>query len=216
MPRRWINCRVIVRVCGLLLLGAVLTVAAAWAPALWYDFFGEDSGNVSAVTNDDLQWWRATVSADADHELTKVVRRDRVSLGFDLVSMYSIKEVLKAEAFRGRFGFPLQSLEYSQWELDPYPFRAPAWQTRGCWILNRGGATIITFPLIPIWSGFGIDTLFFAALSTLILAGWRRLIRRRRLKRGRCPACKYPIGTSPVCTECGEALVVVAKCAVSG
>ena len=27
-----------------------------------------------------------------------------------------------------------------------------------------------------------------------------------RRKRGLCPACAYPIGTSPVCTECGAAI----------
>ena len=31
-----------------------------------------------------------------------------------------------------------------------------------------------------------------------------RLRRLTRGKRGRCPACGYPTGTSPVCTECGR------------
>jgi hypothetical protein len=32
------------------------------------------------------------------------------------------------------------------------------------------------------------------------------LHRRVRLKRGLCAACTYPIGSSPVCTECAAAI----------
>jgi hypothetical protein len=32
------------------------------------------------------------------------------------------------------------------------------------------------------------------------MGAWRRSL---RVKRGLCPACAYPVGVSPVCTECG-------------
>jgi len=35
----------------------------------------------------------------------------------------------------------------------------------------------------------------------------KSLRRRRRIKRGLCPACAYPVGQSPVCTECGFPLL---------
>jgi hypothetical protein len=57
--------------------------------------------------------------------------------------------------------------------------------------------------LMPLWPGFAINTIFYAAtLWVLFFAPGtiRRIIRR---KRGLCPACAYPVGTSDVCTECG-------------
>jgi hypothetical protein len=38
------------------------------------------------------------------------------------------------------------------------------------------------------------------------LIGGREPSAECRLKRGLCPECEYPIGTSPVCTECGAAV----------
>jgi hypothetical protein len=62
-------------------------------------------------------------------------------------------------------------------------------------------------PSQPITGGFAINTIFYAAILWLLFfapASVRRMIRRRR---GLCPACAYPVGTSPVCTECGAAVV---------
>ena len=64
-------------------------------------------------------------------------------------------------------------------------------------------------PLCPIWPGFAINTLFYAGVLWMLCCGpfaLRRMIRRRR---GRCPQCGYPIGQSPVCTECGAPHSVV-------
>ena len=64
-------------------------------------------------------------------------------------------------------------------------------------------------PLRPVWPGFAINTLFYAAIlwgGWLLLAAPFALRRRRRIKRGLCPACAYPVGASDVCTECGASL----------
>ncbi len=61
-------------------------------------------------------------------------------------------------------------------------------------------------PLVPMWPGFVINTLFYAAILWMLFCmpgSVRRAIRRRR---GRCPACAYPMSDSPVCTECGAAI----------
>jgi hypothetical protein len=63
----------------------------------------------------------------------------------------------------------------------------------------------LVLPFRPLWPGFGLNTLFYAAiLATIFLvpAYIRRTLRRRG---GRCPTCAYPIGASPTCTECGSA-----------
>jgi len=62
-------------------------------------------------------------------------------------------------------------------------------------------------PSIPLWPGFAINTLFYAGVLWVLFAGpfaLRRMIRRRR---GQCAHCAYPIGQSPVCTECGAAVI---------
>lgn len=69
---------------------------------------------------------------------------------------------------------------------------------------NRELRTAI--PLHPIFAGFAINTFFYATILWLFVRGpvvLRRVVRRRR---GRCPACGYPVGVSAVCTECGQPL----------
>lgn len=59
-------------------------------------------------------------------------------------------------------------------------------------------------PLYPLWLGFAVNSLVWGgAMPPLILAARsvRGLVRRRR---GQCVKCGYPVGTSPVCTECGR------------
>src|SRR5262245_47154104 len=58
-----------------------------------------------------------------------------------------------------------------------------------------------------LWPGFAINTVFYAAVLWVLVAGIRGpgFIRRRiRIKRGLCPSCGYPIGSNPRCTECGK------------
>ena len=61
-------------------------------------------------------------------------------------------------------------------------------------------------PLRPIWPGFGVNTLFYAAVLWLLIPGSFVLRRFIRVSRGLCPACAYPMGESAVCSECGKAL----------
>ena len=59
--------------------------------------------------------------------------------------------------------------------------------------------------LAPIWLGFAVNTLFYAALLWLLWSGssvTRRLIRKRR---GWCLKCGYDLrhAEHDVCPECG-------------
>ena len=85
--------------------------------------------------------------------------------------------------------------------------------TRRCCIWLPEKLDVSGKPTIPI----GIRPLPFVAntavYGTLLWSvgfvfGWAR--RRSRIRRGLCVQCKYPVGTAPVCSECG-ARVVVAK-----
>ena len=63
-------------------------------------------------------------------------------------------------------------------------------------------------PSAPIWPGFAINTIFYAAILWLLFAAPFQFRRYRRIRRGLCSACAYPIrvGSSDVCTECGVAI----------
>src|SRR5262245_17895036 len=59
-------------------------------------------------------------------------------------------------------------------------------------------------PFHPIWPGFAINTVFYAAIVWLVFATPIRFRRWRRIKRGLCARCGYPVGSSALCSECGE------------
>ncbi|UYV11518.1 MAG: hypothetical protein NCW75_09415 [Phycisphaera sp.] len=66
------------------------------------------------------------------------------------------------------------------------------------------GPVAFKLPLRPIWPGLLANTLFYAALTLSLMAGWRWLRTRRRRVRGRCVACGYELGEGVrVCPECG-------------
>ena len=59
-------------------------------------------------------------------------------------------------------------------------------------------------PLCPIWPGFAVNTVFYAAILWLLICGPFMLRGFIRIRRGLCPACAYPRGESLVCSECGK------------
>ena len=61
-----------------------------------------------------------------------------------------------------------------------------------------------SLPLRPLWPGFAINTIFYAAIVWILVAVAEGVCRRQRIKRGLCPACAYPVGASDICTECGK------------
>ncbi len=61
-------------------------------------------------------------------------------------------------------------------------------------------------PLRPVWPGFAVNTLLYAAVTWLLFVCPFELRRFIRVRRGLCPTCTYPMGASEVCTECGKPL----------
>jgi hypothetical protein len=63
----------------------------------------------------------------------------------------------------------------------------------------------------PIWPGFAINTVFYAAVLWMLFAAPFALRKWRRIRRGLCPKCGYDLrggGTdSATCPECGAAVV---------
>ena len=107
------------------------------------------------------------------------------------------------------FGFPAVGL-WMQTTCDFIDLTTTNVQLHGGWrIRGRIEARandFIALPLRPIWPGFAINTIFYAAILWVMFATPGRVRRAIRCKRGLCPACAYPVGASPVCTECGAAV----------
>jgi len=76
-------------------------------------------------------------------------------------------------------------------------------------IKRRFGEDYSVLPLIPIWPGFVVNSLFYSVmLAVLVYVMCVPFLLRRqwRVRQGCCVHCGYPIGVSSVCTECGEVL----------
>jgi hypothetical protein len=60
-------------------------------------------------------------------------------------------------------------------------------------------------PLMPIFPGFAINTIFYAAIVWVLFAVPGAIRRRVRRKRGQCAACGYSLRENPSekCPECG-------------
>jgi hypothetical protein len=65
-----------------------------------------------------------------------------------------------------------------------------------------------SLPLCVLFPGFAINTLVYAAVLWLLFAAPGTLRRWRRIRRGLCAKCAYPVGTSEICTECGAAVAM--------
>ena len=205
-----------------LLLGAAVNVAVAWGsfavarteylPTLW------STGPAEFTNDEDAQLWEQHALIDWPrnfgrvnrHTLLADIRSIRSSSSGMVASRITDPSTIKS-LMRGwgdfrveiiRSGFPNRSFVWHYWQGAPQHKGYAS--TAGHDGLQIAGWTL---PLRPIWPGFAINTLFYAAIlrgGWLLFAAPFAVRRRRRIKRGLCPACAYPIGTSEVCTECGK------------
>ncbi|MCI0363209.1 MAG: hypothetical protein L0219_04960 [Phycisphaerales bacterium] len=106
------------------------------------------------------------------------------------------------------------------WPLRAFQCRFEAVGTTGGWNLHDGirlparpmqswPATSMRVPAIPyrpIWVGLSVNWLFFAILLWLGFVAVTSARRWRRMRRGLCARCGYPVGESATCSECGAAV----------
>ena len=72
---------------------------------------------------------------------------------------------------------------------------------------SRGPWKVVgSIPYAPLPDGIAVNVIFFSTCTWLCLLGLHKTRSLLRLKLRLCPECKYPIGISPVCTECGRKL----------
>ena len=181
------------RIFLLLLLGAIVNVVVAWGCALSATL--PTKLNPRALTNADQAWWRNR--APDDYPIYPDRATEFTAHGSALLRLtVGTGGMDNPMSHRQRNGWPTKSMERSQWSS----LHQLEWHDT--WTVNR--PVSFSVPLRPVWPGFAINTVFYAVVLWLLFAAPFALRRWRRIKRGLCPKCAYPVGTSDVCTECGH------------
>jgi hypothetical protein len=202
-----------------LLAGAIINVAVAWGCALYSPFWPDHGWRHAECQIKLVDWSEDTIpfaipaKLQGDRE-NGVVESIGLQLCFMSTSELVVDAATRCSAIRMRSGMPMYSLTASRWMLPEGPdIRLCGGQfiaftnRRGSraeldW-LSEGGRI---WPLKPLWPGFAINTIFYAAIVWFLFFAPGAIRRRVRRKRGQCAACAYPVGASDSCTECGGAV----------
>jgi hypothetical protein len=210
--------------------GAIVNVAVAWGCAIGLNCTVGNSSVLQRVSANGT--WTAQITSRAGACVYVLIRGDknattRIGLGHapdDLLPL-CCKTV-----FESRVETKEASHEYRKIDTRGWPF-ASMWSERLQWLATAGSANIevvmggipyvtpvrtpgiISYdedaraiPLRIIRPGFAINTIFYMAILWLLFSAPFALRRRLRERRGQCPSCAYPVGSSNVCTECGTAV----------
>ena len=205
--------RRLIKLCVFILAGAIVNVAVAWG--YWLPMHFKLAGySVRRLSETEARsiWDQ---NAPADWPISEDVQGFKIqSVAYDVDSVehghgYKTPAALDLSIVRCREGWPCRSMR----SIEAFVFDSP--EPLSARLVTKieftAGSDELTalhvnLVLTPLWPGFAINTLFYAAILWLPFAGFRFVRRRIRTRRGQCPACAYPIGTSDVCTECGRTL----------
>lgn len=204
-----------------LLLGALATVSVSWYVALRGDLNSLQEAYSRPARTSDIPWslrdrWpastetRIVTSNQWGHEL--------IGAGCEFQGSPGDGEGKReCTLWRTCFGWPFLSLErlelltfggneeckkFQAYFLERFP-SSGAIQVPSSLALS--GSTFL--PAHPIWPGFALSTIFYAAICAAILIIPGRLRARSRAAAGLCPTCAYPTSpNTPTCPECGTQL----------
>jgi len=169
--------------------------------------------------------WSSNVGTLIYFERTRTATLDRTmrgSLRMDELSPYWLHLDVPSAAYQsGRIDFENSFTDARGWPALTM-WSEYEWPPHGQTVVVKGGLPLSSrhsvsrryfspplpraLPLRPIWSGFAVNTLFYATFLWLLICGPFVLRRFIRVKRGLCPACAYQRGESEVCSECGKDL----------
>ncbi len=183
----------IIAVC--LLLGVVVNVAVAWGCARWSNAGLGRTGDIWPTKDDPpvaaQRIWDRYAQEDWP-PFDDYASRSGWGKSVEMLRSIAIVDVGGVTRFRMYFvsqskaGWPLRTFQRGS--------SINAWERRN---------VEIVIPYAPLWPGFAVNTLFYAAILWLLIPGPFALRRFLRVRRGLCPKCAYPMGESSVCTECG-------------
>ena len=213
-------------------LGAVTTVTVAWLFASMPQFSGRSTwqGSIDDIPHYSQQVssagssWLITDAIVPSPDLADdpALARSTLSLENELLALHylpasasvlehtaptrpRVKPAADSLVIEHQHGWPLRA-------LTCHVTKAPRQEAvfSRCAVVRRYDATnqllrTRVLPLQPMWLGFLIDTLFYAALWFGVFFGFASAKRAIRRKRGRCPRCGYDLrrNLSAGCSECG-------------
>jgi hypothetical protein len=210
--------RTAAKVAVFLLLGAVVNVAVAWGCVAWCS-----TNSVGPIDHQPvIDWFNANLPDSTATRWDVAICSQFSGRGLDTVWAAAAglqngddpsNPQRMVMAHRYRAGIPYLSVEGEEWDFwnvlqdgrpGPHSF-----VIRGLLASVQGGALRAIkgydscYPYRPFLLGFAINTLFYGGILWLLFAAPFALRKWRRGRKGLCPACAYPVGTSEVCTECG-------------
>jgi hypothetical protein len=224
--------RIVAKLLVFLLLGAIVNVAVAWGFALkpWSNIQSLERDTKSGVPQTFIHVARGklylsqnngwiSIFYAAGHAPIEMSEREYQAVIPWWSAFRNAEPAQQASSSQGQdafttyteraFGWPMlglhsTSITYERYAPNEYVVDSDAIRFSDeitKWLYQNDIGSEL--PLRPIWPGFAINTLFYAAILWLLFAGPGRVRRWRRSKRGLCVKCAYPVGTSDVCTECG-------------
>lgn len=199
-----------------LLLGVILNVAVAWGIAAMVPIDAILTDGVSYARADAPQWAFRMYSQPGALLVESNITLWRRPWGdprraphWSQAALPPTKEDVAASprSIEKAYGWPMLSQfhRYTKWRSNreastewcitvPWPSQYPRTRSRA-------------LPLLPIWPGFALNTIFYAAILWPIISGPFALRRHLRRKRGVCVACGYDLrhAEHEACPECGAA-----------
>jgi hypothetical protein len=198
--------RTLLMVLLLLTGGAIINVAVAWAFALWEPYQSTNPTDVKSKAPDIFAAHGIQISADDDFYAVQGHGPGLTITSAIIESDQPSRILMLTEA-----GWPQRSLS-GVFEMATAMGSAPVTSFHHAIELSprirarnpEMPQLAYVLPLRPKWPGFAVNTIFYAAILWLLFVAPGFARRRIRARRGLCPACAYPIGTNPLCTECGK------------
>ena len=185
-----------------LLLGTVINTTIAWGLALWPRRATMLYGNEPKILlTKDVQWWNANVKPQFGCDVGYgYLTHD---FGIQGAMLFDSEATLFVTAIRLSSGWPFRSFTGDGWTKIPPREPFPNWQTDDAMVFQQLGGFMI--PLRPMWTGFAINTFFYAVFAWgiyIVISSIRKKLRRVP---GLCTICNYDLthADHKVCPECG-------------
>jgi hypothetical protein len=191
-------------------LGAITTVLVAWGLAAFGELhrsefrrppeLAKTSPRLHVPEGWTVRTWLESWGPGVDHRVVS----ECVWMGSTLGMTSGMGP--QRTMLRAGMGWPWLALEYS--DADDTNRTAKNWWELGMplpdkLVSDRLWRSERRLPLRPLWRGAAADAALYGTVWLAVLAGvgaWRR---HRRLKRGMCPECRYPLSEAAACSECG-------------
>ncbi len=175
-----------------------MNVTVAWACAyMWRQIIAITAPMGHPVSQLFPSRWRIAVPPDWPAQPAEELAMG--SAWYTMGTQQTLRDHTSYVLHEFRFGFPMKSL--SCYRVDSG--MGATWSQSWSYAAPFARSGSYPLPTRLLWSGFLLNSVVYALFLWLPLAGFVVARRALRLRRGLCPECAYPLGASPICTECG-------------